>query len=138
MRLGFDHGETERGQANNHESGRSNRNLNRASANKNDEFYTRFEEIEKEAIHYKPRFKGSVVFCKCDDPMMEHKKRFLIIDNLNAVSYKEIFPLFQNNKIWLGVKERYDMDLIVPPHLIDENYNLDTTKKERPLPVFPW
>ena len=67
MRLGCGHGETERGQANNHESGRSNRNLDRASANKNDEFYTRFEEIEKEAIYYKPRFKGSVVFCKCYD-----------------------------------------------------------------------
>lgn len=34
--------------------------------------------------------------------LMEHKKRFLIIGNLNAVKYKEILPLFMKDKIWLG------------------------------------
>lgn len=33
---------------------------------------------------------------------MEHKKKFLIIGNLNALTYKEIFPLIKSNKIWLG------------------------------------
>lgn len=35
--------------------------------------------------------------------LMEFKKRFLIIGNQNNVGYKEVFPLIQNNKIWLGV-----------------------------------
>ncbi len=35
--------------------------------------------------------------------LMEHKKKFLIIGNMNAVTYKEIFPLIKANKIWLGV-----------------------------------
>lgn len=30
-------------------------------------------------------------------------KRFLIIGNLNAISYKEIFPLIKENKLWLGI-----------------------------------
>ncbi len=35
--------------------------------------------------------------------LIEHKKKFLIIGNLNALTYKEIFRLFMNNKIWLGI-----------------------------------
>ena len=35
--------------------------------------------------------------------LMEHKKKFLIIGNMNAVTYKEIFPLIKNNQIWYGV-----------------------------------
>ena len=34
--------------------------------------------------------------------LMEYKKEFLIIGNLNAVKYKDILPLFMKNKIWLG------------------------------------
>ena len=34
--------------------------------------------------------------------LMEYEKKFLIIGNMNAVSYKEIFPLFQADRIWLG------------------------------------
>ena len=34
--------------------------------------------------------------------LMEHKKKFLIIGNMNAITYKEIFPLIKENKLWLG------------------------------------
>ena len=34
--------------------------------------------------------------------LMEYKKDFLIIGNLNAITYKEILPLVMDNKIWLG------------------------------------
>ncbi len=34
--------------------------------------------------------------------LMKYKKKFLIIGNTNALTYKEIFPLIKNNKIWLG------------------------------------
>ena len=33
---------------------------------------------------------------------MEYDKKFLIIGNVNAITYKEIFPLIMNNQIWLG------------------------------------
>ena len=34
--------------------------------------------------------------------LMEYKKQFLIIGNVNALTYKEIFPFVKDNKIWLG------------------------------------
>lgn len=34
--------------------------------------------------------------------LMEHKKKFIIIGNVNAITYKEIFPLIKNNEIWIG------------------------------------
>jgi hypothetical protein len=34
--------------------------------------------------------------------LMEFEKKFLIIGSWNAVTYKEIFKLIQENKIWLG------------------------------------
>lgn len=34
--------------------------------------------------------------------LMEYDKKFLIIGNINAVTYKEVFPLIKENKIWLG------------------------------------
>lgn len=35
--------------------------------------------------------------------LMECNKKFLIVGNQNAITYKEIFPLIRGNKIWLGV-----------------------------------
>lgn len=34
--------------------------------------------------------------------LMEYKKKFLIIGNVNAVTYKEIFPYVMENKMWMG------------------------------------
>lgn len=34
--------------------------------------------------------------------IMKYNKKFLIIGNQNALTYKEIFPLIQNNLIWTG------------------------------------
>ena len=34
--------------------------------------------------------------------LMEYKKKFIIIGNINAITYKEIFKLIKDNKIWLG------------------------------------
>lgn len=34
--------------------------------------------------------------------LIEYEKKFIIIGNINAVTYKEIFPLIQTDQIWLG------------------------------------
>ena len=34
--------------------------------------------------------------------LIEYDKKFIIIGNQNAITYKEIFPLLKDNKIWLG------------------------------------
>jgi len=46
----------------------SNTNLKKAKKEKNDEFYTKLEDIENELKHYKAHFKNKIVFCNCDDP----------------------------------------------------------------------
>lgn len=35
--------------------------------------------------------------------LMKYNKKFIIIGNSNAVTYKEIFPLIKENKMWVGV-----------------------------------
>ena len=35
--------------------------------------------------------------------IMEAKKQFLIIGNINAITYKEVFPLIKDNYVWLGL-----------------------------------
>ncbi len=34
--------------------------------------------------------------------LMEHNKKFIIIGNQNAITYKDFFPYIMNNEIWLG------------------------------------
>ena len=34
--------------------------------------------------------------------LIKHEKKFLIIGNKNAITYKEIFPLIKENKMWIG------------------------------------
>lgn len=34
--------------------------------------------------------------------IVEAEKQFVIIGNMNAITYKEVFPLIKDNKLWLG------------------------------------
>ena len=34
--------------------------------------------------------------------LMEHGKKFIIIGNVNAITYKEIFPLLMGDRMWIG------------------------------------
>lgn len=47
--------------------------------------------------------------------LIDHDKKFLIIGNQNAITYKEIFPLLMNNKMWLGYNNG-DMSFMVPDY----------------------
>ncbi|MCM1517144.1 MAG: adenine-specific methyltransferase EcoRI family protein [Pseudoflavonifractor sp.] len=87
----------------------------------NGEDYDNFEKISN-IIHFQGdgdfRSAESKIFLKeCDivvtnppfslfrefvSTIMLYKKKFLIIGNINAITYKEIFELIQDNKIWLG------------------------------------
>jgi len=35
--------------------------------------------------------------------LMEYKKKFIIIGTMNVITYKEVFPLIKDNKIWMGI-----------------------------------
>lgn len=176
----------------------ANTSLDKAKKAKDNEFYTRYDDIQAELNHYRDQFQGKVVYCNCDDPaesafsdffklnfdhyglkklictryvksnlftqawldpmhrvgyrievtsktkcekidlqeggdfrsaecvellkeadivctnppfslfreyiqqLVQYKKKFLIIGNKNAITYKEVFPLLANNKVWLG------------------------------------
>ena len=191
-----------------------NETLHAAKTAANDEFYTQYNDISNEIPHYRPHFKGKVVYCNCDDPtwsnfwiyfhnnfkslglkklisthyqkdtepsyaliyeggddfnmeagktieivgnysedgktfytagdfrsdaciellkeadiictnppfslfrqyiaqLIEYEKKFVIIGNQNAITYKEIFPLLKDDKMWLGYKTG-DMAFKVP------------------------
>ena len=46
--------------------------------------------------------------------LMEYGKKFLIIGNQNAITYKEIFPYIKNNELWLGVHSNKTMEFSMP------------------------
>lgn len=48
---------------------------------------------------------------------MEFDKKFLIIGNVNAITYKEIFKLIKENRLWLGASiHSGDREFGVPQH----------------------
>lgn len=161
-----------------------NTNLQAAKNAKNDNFYTRMEDIIEELQHYTHHFKDKIVYCNCDADwsnfwkyfhdnfhdlglkkliathyeekglsykleydgcevkkedlqgngdfrseecvellkeadivstnmpfslfrpfmaqLIEYNKKFVVIASMNAITYKEFFPLLKDNKVWLG------------------------------------
>lgn len=201
-------------------------NMHAAKSSKNDEFYTRLTDIEKEVFNYRPHFEGKTVYINCDNPnesrffdffgkqfdilklkrvicsgfdkegkglkviydggaelnlpkrgvdyevtemegdgdfrseesiellkeadivvsnppfslfreymdqLVKHDKKFLIIGNNNAITYKEIFPLIKENRIWLGVSPR-SMSFVLPDgteKLVNACWFTNLTHKKR-------
>ena len=59
------------------------------------------------------------------DQLVKYDKKFLIIGNVNAITYKEIFKLIKENKTWLGINlGRGISGFIVPEHY--ELYGTET------------
>ncbi len=51
------------------------------------------------------------------EQLIKYEKKFLIIGNINAITYKEIFKLIKENKAWLGINMgRGISGFIVPDH----------------------
>lgn len=46
--------------------------------------------------------------------LMTYEKKFLIMGNQNAVTYKEFFPLIKDNKVWPGFSFNKTMEFRVP------------------------
>lgn len=47
--------------------------------------------------------------------LMDYDKKFIIIGNQNAITYKEIFPFLKDNRMWIGYKFG-DMSFKVPDY----------------------
>ncbi|MEX2233049.1 MAG: adenine-specific methyltransferase EcoRI family protein [Cyclobacteriaceae bacterium] len=72
--------------------------------------------------------------------LIEHKKKFLIIGNDNAISYKEFFEFVKKNKVWTGygkVKEFKQPDGTLKKFgNVGWYTNLDTTKRHEKLILY--
>lgn len=207
-----------------------NNNLHNAKKAKNDEFYTRLEDIEKEMCHYREHFRGKVIYCNCDDPkesnffkffslqfeflglkklistgykenghgvayiyegdkngnnlpddseirtyelqgngdfrseecveflkeadvvvtnppfslfrevvaqLVAYDKKFLLLGNNNAITYKEIFPLIMQNKLWMGYSNNKTMEFV-----LSDSYEkwdrIENGKKIGKVPAISW
>lgn len=52
--------------------------------------------------------------------LFEYDKKFLIIGNINAITYKEIFPKIMDNRMWLGPSiSSGDREFEVPKNFVD-------------------
>ena len=67
----------------------ANTNLCAARKVKNDEFYTRLEDINEEMNHYEDKFRGKVVFCNCDDPKWSNFWKYFHL-NFEALGLKKL------------------------------------------------
>lgn len=62
--------------------------------------------------------------------LMEHEKKFVVLGNMNAITYKEVFPLLRDNKMWTGFKHfGGGMNMIQPKGSFDstktKSYEVD-------------
>lgn len=87
--------------------GCDNTNLRSAARNKNDEFYTKYEDIEAEVMKYRKQFKGKIVYLPCDDPA-DKKSEFwsFFVNNFDAFGLKKLIATHYDKngkayKIWI-------------------------------------
>ncbi|MDD3774333.1 MAG: adenine-specific methyltransferase EcoRI family protein [Sulfurovaceae bacterium] len=72
--------------------------------------------------------------------IVEADKQFVIIGNMNAITYKEVFPLIKDNKIWLGISS--GGKTYIKPDGKEQKMgntcwftNLDHGRRHQPLPL---
>ncbi len=56
--------------------------------------------------------------------LIQYDKKFLVIGNINAITYKEIFKLIQKNEIWLGI----NLGRGISGFIVPEEYELYGTE----------
>ena len=98
-------------QEENNSKGCDNSNLRTAKRVKNDEFYTRYEDIELEVMKYRKQFKNKIVYLPCDDPA-EKKSEFwsFFVNNFDAFGLKKLIATHYDEsgkayKIWIEESE---------------------------------
>src|SRR5680860_1542936 len=71
----------------------ANKDLTNAKRAKNDEFYTQYNDIQKEIeayLEYNTNvFQGKVVYCNCDDPFESNFFRYFVL-NFNKIGLKQL------------------------------------------------
>ena len=72
--------------------------------------------------------------------IMKYDKKFIIIGSLNAITYKEVFPLIKDNKVWLGMT---NVSTFIQPDGTEKKFgnirwytNLEHNKRKEGIYVF--
>lgn len=73
----------------------NNNNLLKAKSNKNDEFYTRYDDISNELIRYKSSFYNKIVYCNCDFPTKSEFWNYFH-KNFSNLGLKKLICTFKN------------------------------------------
>lgn len=60
--------------------------------------------------------------------IMEANKKYLIIGNVNAITYKEIFPLIKDNKMWTGKRFNQRVNGKNMTFLVPDSYEMKGTE----------
>ena len=112
-----------------------NRNLCKAQSVKNDEFYTRFEDIQAELQHYKTYLKNKVIYCNCDNPYESNFVKYFIL-NFNSLKLKKLIatcyakPCFKEK---LSIHQKpYKLEL----EQVNDNEDFDNIIKNNPSSLF--
>ena len=130
----------------------NNKNMHKAKTEKNDEFYTRIDDIGNEVLEYKEYFKGKTVLCNCDDPFESNFFKFfalqfknLELKELITTSYygsaikKQDINMFDKGAYKVRIVGESDDKKNIPDFLKKENYNLKDVMKwlEKQKKSFP-
>jgi hypothetical protein len=63
--------------------------------------------------------------------LVEADKKFVIIGNMNAITYKEVFPLIQGNKMWTGSRFNQRVNGKNMTFYVPDDYDLSGTEVEK-------
>jgi len=110
-----------------------NSNLQVAKNQKDDEFYTTYETIEKELSHYLNHFNDKTILCNCDDPYESNFCKYFLL-NFNKLGIKRLIctsyagsKMFKKNAIFKtsNKKHGYVLDVkSVDDEIINTNEEL--------------
>ena len=70
--------------------------------------------------------------------LIDFDKKFVILGNNNAITYKEIFPLIKNGKMWLGYSANKTMTFRLSHHYKRWNYIDENGNKYGNVPAITW
>lgn len=60
--------------------------------------------------------------------IVEADKKFMIIGNMNAITYKEVFPLIKDNKMWTGIRFNQRLNGKNMTFYVPDDYKLSGTE----------
>lgn len=69
--------------------------------------------------------------------LIEYDKKFVIIGNQNAITYKEFFPLLKDNKVWIGYGANKTLEFTVPDYYEAKETDINGRKVVK-VPAITW